>query len=83
MPENIRPAVSNNGGGHANHTLFWEIMGPEGGGEPTGDARPRRSTRTFGGFDKLKEQVNEAGVDALRQRLGVARRRRRQAGGRC
>ena len=37
LPEDKRTAVRNNGGGHVNHTLFWEIMGPDGGGEPTGD----------------------------------------------
>ncbi|NIR32062.1 MAG: superoxide dismutase, partial [Gemmatimonadetes bacterium] len=37
VPEDIRTAVRNNGGGHANHTLFWSIMGPGGGGEPTGE----------------------------------------------
>src|SRR6266487_4845442 len=37
MPESIRAAVRNNAGGHANHTLFWEIMGPDGGGAPTGE----------------------------------------------
>src|ERR1700737_3086473 len=36
VPENIRPAVRNNGGGHANHSLFWEVIGPNGGGQPTG-----------------------------------------------
>ena len=54
IPEDKRTAVRNNGGGHANHTLFWEIMGPNGGGEPTGelgdaiDADVRRLRRAQG-----------------------------------
>ena len=53
--------MRNNGGGHANHTMFWEIMGPSGGGEPSG-RWPTPSRPTFGGFDQFKEQVNKAGV---------------------
>ena len=49
LPEDIRAAVLNNAGGHDNHSLFWEIMGPDGGGEPRATS-PRRSTTTFGGF---------------------------------
>ena len=60
MPESIRTAVRNNAGGHANHSLFWEIMSP-GGGEPTG-ALAGAISSTFGGLDQLKEQVNDAGV---------------------
>ncbi|MCS7003276.1 MAG: superoxide dismutase [Dehalococcoidia bacterium] len=61
VPEDIRTAVRNNGGGHANHTLFWEIMGPNGGGEPEGDlAYAIRAA--FGSFDKFKEMVNQAGL---------------------
>src|SRR3954468_3689313 len=52
IPEAIRPAVRNNGGGHANHTLFWEIMGP-GGGTPTGDLAAA-ITATFTSFDAFK-----------------------------
>jgi len=61
IPEDKRMAVRNNGGGHANHTLFWEIMGPNGGGEPSG-ALADAIGATFGGFDDLKAAVNDAGV---------------------
>jgi superoxide dismutase, Fe-Mn family len=61
MPDEIRTAVRNNAGGHANHTLFWEIMGPDGGGEPDGDLRAAIDD-VFGGVDALKEQVNDGGV---------------------
>jgi Fe-Mn family superoxide dismutase len=61
LPEDKRAAVRNNGGGHANHTLFWEIMGPNGGGEPSGDLAAA-ITDTFGSLDDLKAQVTDAGV---------------------
>ena len=61
IPEDKRTAVRNNGGGHANHTLFWEIMGPNGGGEPSG-ALANAISETFGGLDELKAAVNDAGV---------------------
>jgi Fe-Mn family superoxide dismutase len=61
VPEGIRTAVRNNGGGHANHTMFWQIMGPGGGGAPTG-AIADAITSTFGGFDKLKEELKKAAV---------------------
>ena len=61
IPEEKRAAVRNNGGGHANHTLFWEIMGPDGGGEPQGELATAISD-TFGGLDELKTAVNDAGV---------------------
>ena len=61
IPEDKRTAVRNNGGGHANHTLFWEIMGPDGGGEPSG-ALASAIDDTFGSLDELKKQVNDAGV---------------------
>jgi superoxide dismutase, Fe-Mn family len=61
IPEDKRNAVRNNAGGHANHSLFWEIMGPNGGGEPGGDLATAIGS-TFGGLDALKEQVNAAGV---------------------
>jgi Fe-Mn family superoxide dismutase len=61
LPEDKRTAVRNNGGGHANHTLFWEIMGPEGGGEPAGELGDAIAD-TFDSFDALKSQVNDAGV---------------------
>ena len=61
IPESIRTAVRNNVGGHANHTLFWEIMSPDGGGEPGGDLGSAIDD-TFGGFDALKEAVGTAAM---------------------
>ena len=61
IPEDKRMAVRNNGGGHANHTLFWEIMGPGGGGEPSG-ALGDAIADVFGGVAELKAAVNDGGV---------------------
>ncbi len=61
IPEDKRTAVRNNGGGHANHTLFWEIMGPNGGGEPSGELASAISD-TFDSLDDLRTQVNDAGA---------------------
>jgi Fe-Mn family superoxide dismutase len=61
VPEAIRMMVRNNGGGHANHTMFWEIMGPGGGGEPSG-ALGAAIADAFGSLDSLKQQINDAGV---------------------
>jgi superoxide dismutase, Fe-Mn family len=61
VPEDKRMAVRNNGGGHANHTLFWEIMGPNGGGDPSGELGDAIAD-AFGGFAELKAAVNDAGV---------------------
>jgi Fe-Mn family superoxide dismutase len=61
LPDDIRAAVRNNGGGHHNHSLFWTIMGPGGGGQPAGRLG-EAITKTFGGFDKLKELVAQAAV---------------------
>jgi Fe-Mn family superoxide dismutase len=61
VPEEKRAAVRNNAGGHANHSLFWEIMGPDGGGEPSG-ALADAINSTFGSLDELKAKVNDAGV---------------------
>jgi Fe-Mn family superoxide dismutase len=61
MPDSIRTAVRNNAGGHANHSLFWEIMIPDGGGEPDG-ALGAAIQDTFGGTGDLKQQVNDAGM---------------------
>lgn len=60
VPEDIRGAVRNNGGGHSNHSLFWQIMGPNGGGEPSG-ALGDAINATFGGFAGLKEKLVNAG----------------------
>ena len=61
IPEDKRAAVRNNGGGHANHTLFWETMSPDGGGEP-GGALADAVNETFGSVDELKKAVNDAGL---------------------
>jgi Fe-Mn family superoxide dismutase len=61
IAEDKRAAVRNNAGGHANHSLFWEIMGPNGGGEPSGSLGDAIAS-TFGGFADLKAAVNDAGV---------------------
>jgi superoxide dismutase, Fe-Mn family len=61
LPEEIRTAVRNNAGGHANHSFFWEIMSPNGGGEPPGELADAINS-TFGSLDSLIEQVNDAGV---------------------
>lgn len=61
VPAKIRQAVINNGGGHANHTLFWQVMGPGKGGEPAG-ALAEAMGSTFGGFEQLKEKLNQAGM---------------------
>jgi Fe-Mn family superoxide dismutase len=61
VPESIRTAVRNNGGGHHNHTLYWEIMTPGGSKEPTG-ALAEEINKTFGSFDAFKEQFLKAGA---------------------
>jgi superoxide dismutase, Fe-Mn family len=61
LPDDKQAAVRNNAGGHANHSFFWEIMSPEGGGEPSGSLADAISS-TFGSFDALKDAVNDAGV---------------------
>jgi superoxide dismutase, Fe-Mn family len=61
LPEAIRGAVRNNGGGFANHAMFWEIMGPNGGGEPSG-ALADAIKSSFGSFDDFKAKINATGV---------------------
>src|SRR5919198_2426737 len=61
IPDDRQAAIRNNVGGHVNHTLFWEIMSPDGGGEPSGSLGAAIQS-TFGGLDELKEAVNDAGV---------------------
>ena len=78
VPEAIRTAVRNNGGGHANHSLFWTIMGPGKGGAPVGNLA-QAITGAFGGFDAFKEKFGAGGDDPLRLRLGVAVEERQQA----
>ncbi|MCY8232974.1 superoxide dismutase SodA [Priestia endophytica] len=59
VPENIRTAVRNNGGGHANHSLFWTILSPEGGGEPTGELADAINKK-FGSYEKFQEEFAAA-----------------------
>jgi superoxide dismutase, Fe-Mn family len=61
VPEDIRPAVRNNGGGHVNHTMFWKMMAPNAGGPPSGGVAEAIKA-SFGGFDAFKEQFAKAGV---------------------
>jgi superoxide dismutase, Fe-Mn family len=61
IPDDIRTVVRNNAGGHANHSLFWTIMSPEGGGEPGGDVASAIDG-AFGGFEDLKSQMSDAAV---------------------
>ena len=59
VPEDIRTAVRNNAGGHVNHTMFWQIMKPKGGGEPTGKIADQIK-KDFGNFEDFKKQFNDA-----------------------
>ena len=61
LPDDKQTAVRNNAGGHANHSLFWQIMSPDGGGAPSGDLA-KAIDDTFGGVDELKSAVNDGGV---------------------
>ena len=61
LPSDKQAAVRNNGGGHYNHSLFWEMMSPDGGGEPSGELADAISS-AFGSFDAFKEQFKEAGI---------------------
>ena len=61
VPESARVAVRNNGGGHLNHSMFWQIMKPNGGGQPTGELA-NAITSTFGSFDAFKTAFNDAGA---------------------
>ncbi|MDT8861740.1 superoxide dismutase [Alkalihalobacillus sp. MEB130] len=62
VPEDIRGAVRNNGGGHANHTFFWQILSPNGGGAPTGELADAINS-TFGSLDAFKEEFANAGAN--------------------
>jgi Fe-Mn family superoxide dismutase len=62
LPEDVRGVIRNNGGGHVNHTMFWQIMGPKKGGNPTG-AVADAINKTFGSFDAFKEKFEAAGVN--------------------
>lgn len=61
LPEDKRTALRNNAGGHANHSLFWTVMSPKGGGQPTGDVA-RRIDSDLGGFDAFKEAFTNAAI---------------------
>lgn len=61
VPDAVRTAVQNNGGGHANHSMFWQLMSPDGGGAPTGSLATALST-TFGSFDSFKEKFSAAAM---------------------
>ena len=61
LPEDKRGAVRNNAGGHANHTFFWQVMSPDGGGEPEGELASAIEEK-FGSFDEFKEKLKAAGV---------------------
>ncbi len=61
VPESVRTAVRNHGGGHVNHSMFWAIMGPNGGGDPTGPIADAIKS-TFGDFNAFKEKFNDAGA---------------------
>jgi superoxide dismutase, Fe-Mn family len=62
LPDEIRTPVRNNAGGHSNHTFFWRIMSPDGGGEPEGDLRAAIDD-AFGGLDPFKDELKNAGVN--------------------
>ncbi|MEK6947478.1 MAG: superoxide dismutase [Nanoarchaeota archaeon] len=62
VPENIRTAVRNHGGGHSNHSFFWQVMDPKAGGEPHGNVGDAIK-HTFGGFDKFKEEFTNAAMN--------------------
>ncbi len=62
LPDDIRTPVRNNGGGHSNHTFFWQIMSPDGGGEPGGDLASAIDD-AFGSFGSFKEELKNAGVN--------------------
>jgi len=61
VPDSVRTAVTNNGGGHANHTMFWQLMKANGGGAPTGELA-NAIQQTFGSFDQFKAAFNDAGI---------------------
>ena len=68
VPESIRTAVRNNGGGHYNHTMFWMVMSPGGGGEPSGPLSDALNS-TFGSFAEFVKAFSNAAADTFRQWL--------------
>src|SRR5207237_1417342 len=82
VPEDIRTVVRNNGGGHANHSFFWKIMGPKAGGDPKGKLADDIKS-TFGGLDQFKEKFPAAGVGrSATAWRGLLKRKLSQASGR-
>ncbi len=81
VPAEIRGAVRNNGGGHANHSMFWKFLAPKAGGAPSGKLADDIKA-AFGSFDGFKEKFEAAGAGPLWQRLGLAGGQQRQAGDR-
>ena len=79
VPEEIRAVVRNNGGGHANHSFFWQIMGPNAGGEPTGRLADDIKS-TFGSFDAFKEKLIDAGVKRFGSGCLADQEQKRQTG---
>ena len=71
VPEDVRTVVRNNGGGHVNHSMFWTIMKPKGGGDPTG-AIGEQIKKDFASFEDFKKQFNDDHRQAVRLRLGLA-----------
>ena len=71
VPEAARTAVRNNGGGHANHSLFWQILAPNGGGAPTGELADAISSK-FGSFESFQGRVCKSSNNSFRFRLGMA-----------
>ena len=61
LPDEIKTAVRNNGGGHLNHTMFWDLMSPNGGGNPTGELA-KRMEEDFGGFEEFKKEFKKAAL---------------------
>ena len=81
VPDNIRGPVRNNGGGHWNHSFFWKILAPKAGGAPSGKLGDAIKA-AFGSFADFQAKFEAAGTRPFRQRLGLARFQRRQAGNR-
>ena len=79
VPENIRTAVRNNGGGHINHSMFWTIMGPKGGGAPHGNAGGGHQRAHSAASMRSRKSSTRRRATPLRLRLGVAGEERRQA----
>ena len=77
LPESIRTAVRNNGGGHYNHSLFWTVMKADGGGEPKG-ALGEAIAKDLGGLRRVQGRFQQSRRDSLRLRLGLARQKRRR-----